>query len=327
MSRRCGRYRRRGVSLRAAAAALTVESRGAPPHSGRLCCDWSPVLRLRPTVTSTWAPFCRNEGVPSCSLTLGDIGCARLARRAGGPQRIRGNGEVRQRTRGVHLAKSWRAHLHRHDGEPLGCSAQSFVQRRMPPNAPWSKSYCCRPQHSREEAMRTKSRQIWSLMARRRSSHGCNEPNGRRDTVARANDLPSRFAQARSCRATTEEQPVELPLEHAGPEPKDSAQLCVAENERDRQESTRSARWNNYQQSKQILASSGLAFQDRDSSTTDCRRALSARHWRDPLNDRGIHRSTPNRRDRTGEGGRFQQVNLGNRSRVKSVEIRVILPA
>jgi hypothetical protein len=77
--------------------------------------------------------------------------------------------------------------------------------------------------------MQTKSRQIWSLMARRRSSHGCDEPNGRRDTVARVNDLPGRFAQARSCQATTEEQPVELPLEHVGPEPKDSAQLCVAE--------------------------------------------------------------------------------------------------
>jgi hypothetical protein len=105
--------------------------------------------------------------------------------------------------------------------------------------------------------MRTKSRPIWSLMAGRRSSHGCNEPNGRRDTVA---DLPSRFAQARSCQVTTEEQPVELPLEHVGPEPKDSAQLCVAENEQDRQESTTSARWNNYQQSELILASSGLGF-------------------------------------------------------------------
>src|SRR5215471_12995699 len=53
---------------------------------------------------------------------------------------------------------------------------------------------------------------------------------------------------------------VELPLEHVGPEPKDSAQLCVAENERDRQESTTSARWNNYQQRKLILASSRPGF-------------------------------------------------------------------
>jgi len=179
----------------------------------------------------------------------------------------------------------------------------------------------------REDAMRTESRQIWSLMARRWSSHDCHEPNGRRDTVVWANDLPSRFAQARSCRATTEGAMVELPLEHVGPEPKDSAQLCVAENERDRQESTTSARWNNYQQSRLILAPSGLGFPRLGLCTTDCRRDLGAKNWRDPLNDGGIHRSTPNRRDRTGEGGRFQQVNLGNRRRVKSVEIRVILPA
>jgi hypothetical protein len=129
----------------------------------------------------------------------------------------------------------------------------------MPPNAPWS-NLAAVDLSIQEQAMRTKLRQIWSLMARGWSSHSCNEPNGRRDAVARANDLPSQFAPARSWQATTEEQPVELPLEHVGPEPKDPAQLCVAENEQDRQESTTSARWNNYQQSKLILASSGLGF-------------------------------------------------------------------
>jgi hypothetical protein len=42
-------------------------------------------------------------------------------------------------------------------------------------------------------------------------------------------------------------------LEHVGPEPKDVAQLCVAEaNEIDK--TCRRARSNNYQQSKRILA-------------------------------------------------------------------------
>ena len=38
------------------------------------------------------------------------------------------------------------------------------------------------------------------------------------------------FAEAiRRGESTTEQQQAELPLEHVGPEPKDAAQLCVAE--------------------------------------------------------------------------------------------------
>jgi hypothetical protein len=56
-----------------------------------------------------------------------------------------------------------------------------------------------------------------------------------------------------------EQQPVELPLEHVGPEPKDWAQLCVAEASKIDKKPT-SARSTNYQQSKRILASSGSGF-------------------------------------------------------------------
>jgi hypothetical protein len=48
-----------------------------------------------------------------------------------------------------------------------------------------------------------------------------------------------------------------LPLEHVGPEPKDVAQLCVAETSEIDKKSGTSARSNSYQQSKPILALSG----------------------------------------------------------------------
>ena len=63
----------------------------------------------------------------------------------------------------------------------------------------------------------------------RRNERSCNEPNGRGDIVAQANAVPRRSVRARRCRVDAEQQQVELPLEHVGPEPTDVAQLCVAE--------------------------------------------------------------------------------------------------
>jgi hypothetical protein len=45
-----------------------------------------------------------------------------------------------------------------------------------------------------------------AIVRGKRSDRSFNEPNGRGDTVAQANDLPSPFVQARRCRELTTEQ-------------------------------------------------------------------------------------------------------------------------
>jgi hypothetical protein len=160
-----------------------------------------------------------------------------------------------------------------------------------------------------------------------------NEPNGRGDIVAQARCAPS-VGEARRWRALTQDNN-RWNCRWSTSDPNQRTWLnCVLPKQARLKRNRRARVRTTINKVNASWRRQNRAFPDRgralgvnvmEGSTTDCSCGLGACNWRAALCMTANPPINPNRCDRTGEGSRFQQVNLGNRRCVKRVEFCVIL--